>query len=153
MPSETSHVESAVRPPRALAEMNGAPLSHWIARGVPYSAKSSSRTRRTPAPRVLGRSLAVSTNRLYESRTVNGSHRCPLRARHQPLKSIVQRSSGPTTSACGRPSTVQRRTLARRRFTFPRRSSVRATVLLLGVAAPDLLIRTREILSGPQLEC
>jgi hypothetical protein len=37
IPGETSHAETSVSPPRALVETNGAPLSHWIARGVPYS--------------------------------------------------------------------------------------------------------------------
>src|SRR3954471_9944025 len=153
MPSETSQVDNAVSPPRALVETKGAPLSHWIAPGVPYSEKSSSSTPHTPAPRLVGSSLAANTKRLYASRTVNGSHRCPLRARHQPLKSIVQRSSAPATSTCGRPSTVHTRTGALRRFTLPRRPRARATVLLLGATAPNLVTKTREILSGPQLEC
>src|SRR2546421_8436126 len=51
MPSATSQAESCVSPPRALVQTKGEPLSHWIARGVPCSWKSCSRTPRTSAPR------------------------------------------------------------------------------------------------------
>src|SRR5438128_3442198 len=63
MPSDTSQAESCVSPPRVLVQTKGEPLSHWIARGVPYSVKRSSRTRRTDSPRLLGINLAARTNR------------------------------------------------------------------------------------------
>src|SRR5712664_3688712 len=58
MPSDTSQAESCVSPPRALVQTKGEPLSHWIARGVPCSWKSCSRTSRTSAPRAPGKSVA-----------------------------------------------------------------------------------------------
>src|SRR5438876_1072977 len=101
MPSDTSQAESCVSPPRALVQTKGEPLSHWIARAVPCSWKSCSRTPRTSAPRAPGKSVTASTKRLWASRTVNGSHFCPLPARHQPLKSMVHKSSAPETSTRG----------------------------------------------------
>ena len=61
-------------------------------------------------PSVLTTRATARTFRLQASRTVSGSHLSPLRARHQPLKSIVQRSLGASTSTRGRPSTDQMRT-------------------------------------------
>ena len=115
--------------------------------------ESCSRTPRTSAPRAPGKSVAASTKRLWASRTVNGSHFCPLPARHQPLKSMVHKSAAPETSTRGRPSTLQMRTGGRRRFTLPSRRKMRTTVLRLGASAASLRWSTREILSGPQLGC
>src|SRR5437764_155832 len=80
MPSDTSQAESCVSPPRALVQTKGEPLSHWIARAVPCSWKSCSRTPRTSAPRAPGKSVTASTKRLCASRTVHGSHCDPFPA-------------------------------------------------------------------------
>ncbi len=61
MPSDTSHTDNLVSPPRAWMLTQGDPLSHWIAAGTPCSRKSRCRTYFTAPPVVLPTSLAAST--------------------------------------------------------------------------------------------